>query len=87
MLYQLHNENGKDVPQVVRFGSKSLSKWQQSYGPTKLAHQDLQLDHICLLDYPSDYEIRHQPPAFVQLAYIEGEKGLLLLKLEVRVGC
>jgi hypothetical protein len=36
MLYQLHNENGKDVPQVVRFGSKSLSKWQQSYGPTKL---------------------------------------------------
>jgi hypothetical protein len=25
MLYQLHNENGKDVPQVVRFGSKSLS--------------------------------------------------------------
>ena len=36
MLYQLHNENRKDVPRVVRFGSKSLSKWQQSYGPTKL---------------------------------------------------
>ena len=36
MLYQLHNENRKDVPRVVRFGSKSLSKWQPSYGPTKL---------------------------------------------------
>lgn len=34
MLYQLHNE--KDVARVVRFGSKSPSKWQQSYGPTKL---------------------------------------------------
>ena len=34
MLYQLHNE--KDVARVVRFGSKFPSKWQQSYGPTKL---------------------------------------------------
>lgn len=33
MLYQIH-EN--DSPKVVRFGSKGLSKWQQSYGPTKL---------------------------------------------------
>lgn len=33
MLYQLHQ---KDYPRVVRFGSKGLSKWQQSYGPTKL---------------------------------------------------
>ena len=33
MLYQIH-ENG--VKHVVRFGSKGLSKWQQSYGPTKL---------------------------------------------------
>lgn len=36
MLYQIHNDNGKETPRVVRFGSKSLSKWQQSYGPTKL---------------------------------------------------
>ena len=37
MLYQLHpSENHSEIPRVVRFGSKSLSKWQQSYGPTKL---------------------------------------------------
>lgn len=33
MLYQIH-ENGNK--RVMRFGSKGLSKWQQSYGPTKL---------------------------------------------------
>ena len=33
MLYQMHD---KESPRVVRFGSKGLSKWQQSYGPTKL---------------------------------------------------
>jgi len=34
MLYQIH-EDGK--PRVVRFGSKGgLTKWQNSYGPTKL---------------------------------------------------
>ena len=33
MLYQMH---GEDSPRVVRFGSKGLSKWQQSYGATKL---------------------------------------------------
>ena len=33
MLYQMHDA---DSPRVVRFGSKGLSKWQQSYGPTKL---------------------------------------------------
>ena len=32
MLYQLDEDQVK----VIRFGSKSLSKWQQSYGPTKL---------------------------------------------------
>ena len=37
MLYQLHpSENHSEIPRVVRFGSKSLSKWQQCYGPTKL---------------------------------------------------
>ncbi|KAK3089628.1 hypothetical protein FSP39_005185 [Pinctada imbricata] len=33
MLYQIHPDGEK---RVVRFGSKGLSKWQQSYGPTKL---------------------------------------------------
>ena len=33
MLYQMHD---KDTPRVIRFGLKGLSKWQQSYGPTKL---------------------------------------------------
>ena len=37
MLYQKHpSENHAEIQHVVRFGSKSLSKWQQSYGPTKL---------------------------------------------------
>ena len=33
ILYQIHEDNTK---RIVRFGSKGLSKWQQSYGPTKL---------------------------------------------------
>ena len=33
MLYQIHEDEN---PRVVRFGSKGLSKWQHSYGPTKL---------------------------------------------------
>jgi len=33
ILYQIHED---DISRVVRFGSKGLSKWQQSYGPTKL---------------------------------------------------
>ena len=37
MLYQRHPcENGEENIRVVRFGSKSLTKWQRSYGPTKL---------------------------------------------------
>ncbi|KAL5017800.1 hypothetical protein ScPMuIL_003522 [Solemya velum] len=43
MLYQLHpnleptdNTSPNANIRVVRFGSKSLSRWQQSYGPTKL---------------------------------------------------
>ena len=35
MLYQKHDTNLKNI-HVIRFGSKSLAKWQQSYGPTKL---------------------------------------------------
>ena len=33
MLYQIHEDG---ISRVVRFGSKGLSKWQRSYGPTKL---------------------------------------------------
>ena len=33
MLYQIHEDG---TQKVVRFGSKGLSKWQKSYGPTKL---------------------------------------------------
>lgn len=37
MLYQKHpGDNQTETTRVVRFGSKSLSRWQQSYGPTKL---------------------------------------------------
>ena len=35
MLYQKHYTNLKNI-HVIRCGSKSLAKWQQSYGPTKL---------------------------------------------------
>lgn len=33
MLYQRDPDG---TPRVVRFGSKGLTKWQSSYGPTKL---------------------------------------------------
>jgi hypothetical protein len=33
MLYQIHPDG---TSRVVRFGSKGLTKWQSSYGPTKL---------------------------------------------------
>ncbi|CAG2237235.1 unnamed protein product [Mytilus edulis] len=37
VLYQIHtDEHEEDMIRVVRFGSKSLSRWQRSYGPTKL---------------------------------------------------
>ena len=37
MLYQRHpTETNEEAIRVVRFGSKSLSKWQRSYGQTKL---------------------------------------------------
>ncbi|CAC5394520.1 unnamed protein product [Mytilus coruscus] len=37
MLYQQHStEDSSEELRVIRFGSKSLSKWQRSYGPTKL---------------------------------------------------
>ena len=37
MLYQMHpTADTKDEVRVIRFGSKGLSKYQRSYGPTKL---------------------------------------------------
>jgi len=43
MLYQLYPSDNSatldtrtGTPHVVRFGSKSFSKWQRFYGPTKL---------------------------------------------------
>ena len=37
MLCQKHKTEGNhETVRVVRFGSKSLNKYQQSYGPTKL---------------------------------------------------
>ncbi len=43
MLYQVHpvtdsqgHESDKQQPRVIRFGSKTLTKWQSAYGPTKL---------------------------------------------------
>ena len=37
VLYQIQtNEQNEESLRVIRFGSKSLSRWQQSYGPTKL---------------------------------------------------
>ena len=42
MLYQHHlYENNEEKIRVVRFGSKSLTKWQRSYGPTKLELLDM----------------------------------------------
>lgn len=34
MLYQLYEDD--KTPHIIRFGSKGLNRWQQSYGPTKL---------------------------------------------------
>ncbi|VDI41408.1 Hypothetical predicted protein [Mytilus galloprovincialis] len=36
MLYQLDPDDETQKPRIIRFGSKSLSPWQQSYGTTKL---------------------------------------------------
>ena len=36
MLYQLDPSDETQKPRIIRFGSKSLSPWQRSYGPTKL---------------------------------------------------
>ena len=36
MLYQIDPNDETRKPRIIRFGSKSLIPWQQSYGPTKL---------------------------------------------------
>ncbi|CAG2206375.1 unnamed protein product [Mytilus edulis] len=35
-VHALSEDPTKEKPNIIRFGSKSLSRWQQSYGPTKL---------------------------------------------------
>lgn len=35
-LYQKHLENSDEKVRIIRFGSKALTSWQKSYGPTKL---------------------------------------------------
>lgn len=47
MLYQISPD---DTRHVVRFGSKGLNRYQQSYGPTKL---ELLGMVYSVLDYPS----------------------------------
>ncbi|CAG2217767.1 unnamed protein product [Mytilus edulis] len=52
MLYQMHpNVNGEEQPRVIRFGSKSLSRWQQSYGPTKLELLGMVVSILDCADY------------------------------------
>ena len=52
MLYQMHSkEDCEDIPRVIRFGSKSLSKWQQSYGPTKLELLGMVVSILDCADY------------------------------------
>ena len=51
MLYQIHYDTGTELPRVVRFGSKSLSKWQQSYGPTKLELLGMVVSILDCADY------------------------------------
>ncbi|CAG2206143.1 unnamed protein product [Mytilus edulis] len=36
LLYQLDPDDETQKPRIIRFGSKSWSPWQQSYGPTQL---------------------------------------------------
>jgi hypothetical protein len=36
VLYQKHLENSDEKVRIIRFGSKALTSWQKSYGPTKL---------------------------------------------------
>ncbi|VDI31780.1 Hypothetical predicted protein [Mytilus galloprovincialis] len=51
MLYQLDPDDETQKPRIIRFGSKSLSPWQQSYFPTKL---ELLGMVVSILDY-ADY--------------------------------
>ena len=55
MLYQKHTANNEEVPRVIRFGSKSLSKWQQSYGPTKLELLGMVVSILDCADYLRGY--------------------------------
>ena len=51
MLYQLDPDDDTCKPYIIRFGSKSLSKWQQCYGPTKLELLGMVVSILDCADY------------------------------------
>ena len=51
MLYQLDPNDNTQKPRIIRFGSKSLSPWQQSYGPTKLELLGMVVSILDCADY------------------------------------
>ena len=51
MLYQLDPNDNTQKPHIIRFGSKSLSPWQQSYGPTKLELLGMVVSILDCADY------------------------------------
>lgn len=51
MLYQFHANDNTQQPRIIRFGSKSLSPWQQSYGPTKLELLGMVVSILDCADY------------------------------------
>ena len=51
MLYQLDPEDNTQKPHIIRFGSKSLSVWQQAYGPTKLELLGMVVSILDCADY------------------------------------
>ncbi|CAG2188190.1 unnamed protein product [Mytilus edulis] len=51
MLYQLDPDDETQKPRIIRFGSKSLSPWQQSYGPTKLELLGMVVSILDCADY------------------------------------
>lgn len=51
MLYQLDPEDNTQKPHIIRFGSKSLSVWQQAHGPTKLELLGMVVSILDCADY------------------------------------
>ncbi|CAG2249579.1 unnamed protein product [Mytilus edulis] len=51
MFYQLHPDDETQKPRIIRFGSKSLSLWQQAYGPTKFKLLGMVVSILDCADY------------------------------------